>query len=484
MANIDTGDPIVEEFKRRADAMQSRASPPRLYGNDLDMLLVEWKSEASKGRVDDEIKSVAKIGSSGPVRVRIVLTHRDVPHPETVKGLTELFSRFAIPSTFLNESLRHVSQSFGTQTTADGTNFVWFHLLSLDIPKLSGDEAQLRKQKGPFYSDWVKPGFVLKLERCQTTPAQSCSTTSSTGISVPLSQTAPPQNHSCITLFCFGAPPTLGDRMKVLKGTATGSDLSKDPYALVDIVFEEMHQHMDKAAWGLATDFGKIETRTLELAPPYGVDVDEIDFTRLHVLAKNVLYLRENIDAAGCTLESLRNQHERLPSSGPVADKETLQQAFVYRKTMFESTQRRLASLDKRMANIIELSYHMVTMIDSRVIQSESKSMKTIAVMTLIFMPLGTVAAIFGTQLIRLKDEQPYQMEVSQDFWLLWAIAGPVTGIVYILWRVWYRAAKKRLVGKKQKKEGGRRYMGWKRLKERFARLKSESRGSIELTPV
>jgi Mg2+ and Co2+ transporter CorA len=143
------------------------------------------------------------------------------------------------------------------------------------------------------------------------------------------------------------------------------------------------------------------------------------------------------------------------------------QQALEYRRTLFQSTQRRLASLDKRMSNIIQLSFHLVTQGDSRMMQSENQSMKTIAIMTLIFMPLGTVASIFGTQFMQLQEEAPHHITVSQDFWLMWIIAAPLTILVIVIWRVWYRDAKGRLVDDippRSKDEHG--YMGWKELRQ------------------
>jgi hypothetical protein len=64
--------------------------------------------------------------------------------------------------------------------------------------------------------------------------------------------------------------------------------------------------------------------------------------------------------------------------------------------------------------------------------------MKTVAVMMLIFTPLGTVATIFGAQLIHVGDEPPHRMDLSEDFWLLWAIAVPLTILVVVIWRGWH----------------------------------------------
>lgn len=70
--------------------------------------------------------------------------------------------------------------------------------------------------------------------------------------------------------------------------------------------------------------------------------------------------------------------------------------------------------------------------------------MKTIAVTMLFFTPLSTVASIFGSQFMGLKDEAPHHITVSQDFWLLWIIAIPLTIVVFIIWRKGWVA----LVGK------------------------------------
>ena len=186
-------------------------------------------------------------------------------------------------------------------------------------------------------------------------------------------------------------------------------------------------------------------------------------FTALHNLAKHTTYLRENCDSALATLSGLRQHHAAVIGDHPEPAQEFTRQALEYRRTLFQSTQRRLASLDKRMANIIQLSFHLVTQGDSRLMQSENKSMKTIAVVTLIFMPLSTTAGIFGSQFMKLDEDAPFHIRVSQDFWLLWIIAVPLTAIVLLVWRVWYIEARDRLVDElPPQKDGERRWLGWK----------------------
>ena len=186
-------------------------------------------------------------------------------------------------------------------------------------------------------------------------------------------------------------------------------------------------------------------------------------FTGLHNLAKHTIYLRENCDAALATVRDLQDSHTATIGGQPNAAQKFTRQALKYRATLFQSTRSRLASLDARMANIIQLSFHIVTQGDSRLMQSENQSMKTIAIMTLIFMPLGTVAGIFGTQFMKLKDEAPFSLTVSRDFWLMWIIAIPLTVIVLVVWRVWYMDARGRLIDELPPRvEGERNFMGWK----------------------
>lgn len=145
------------------------------------------------------------------------------------------------------------------------------------------------------------------------------------------------------------------------------------------------------------------------------------------------------------------------------------QDMLKYRKTIFQSTQGRLVALDQRMTNMLELSFHLVTQRDSRIMQSEALSMKMIAVVTLIFVPLGTVAAVFGAQLINMEDKAPFRVHVSQDFWLLWVIAIPLTCLVMLIWGVWYRKERAQLRDETPRVPAAERSdMGWNRLKASF----------------
>lgn len=201
----------------------------------------------------------------------------------------------------------------------------------------------------------------------------------------------------------------------------------------------------------------------LAMTPARASQLPRDHFTGLHNLTKHVTYLQENCDSALATLSGLRHHHAAMIGDHPESAQEFTREALEYRKTLFDSTQRRLASLEKRMANVVQLSFHLVTVADSRLMHSENASMKIIAITTLIFLPLGTVAGIFGTQFMKLDDDAPFHMRVSQDFWLLWVVALPLTGVVLVIWRVWYHEVRGRFRGDLPPRvPGGRSWLGWK----------------------
>lgn len=390
----------------------------------------------------------------------------------------ELFESCEIPSAFVSEGLQGISRSFGTHFDADGTACVWFHLLCKEV-KVEGNRIVHRRanEKNTGFQDekliaaqqqsqanfsWLKPGFVLKIRKPgMTKPLRTSSSASNNTLAAPASQ-------SQVELFCFGAPSTLVNRFRRLTNVASSDDLIQDPYLLLDIVFEEIYKVLDRAGWAVANIFGPIETETLHMASKPGKatkDLPNDHFTGLHNLAKHTIYLRENCESAMATLEDLRYCHKMRNGEHPNSSQQLTRQSLQYRKTLFESTQFRLESLNARMANIVELSFHIVTQGDSRLMQSESQSMKTIAVMTLVFMPMGTVAGIFGTEFIRLDDDRPFHVTISADFWMLWVIVVPLTAALLIAWRISYNNAKHRLIDDvPQLPQSITRYMGWTNL--------------------
>ncbi|KAF1844803.1 uncharacterized protein K460DRAFT_285040 [Cucurbitaria berberidis CBS 394.84] len=483
----------LQEFEARIPRVFTKE---RDGGNsNIPLHVFKWSEGTPNGTEISGLKSVEELETQCQGTIRVIFAPQDVPAPATGDGLVELFKKCNIPSAFVEEGLQGVSQSFAAHRDVDGTVFVWFHFLCKDIAVSNNRIVHLKTREDMENNDdksrleaqeqsqanftWLKPGFVLKMrDQRGSSPMPNRTMTSSSD-----STLAAPSTKALVELLCFGAPITLRDRFQELKTVATCDDLLQDPYVLLEIVFGEMYKVIDRTGWAVSDIFGAIETQTLGMASKPGKATKELlndHFTGLHNLAKHTIFLRENCESALATLDGLKEHHKGVVGDLSSPSQELTRQALKYRKTLYQSTQRRLTSLDARMANIIQLSFHIVTQGDSRLMQSENQSMKTIAVMTLLFMPLSTVATIFGTQFMKVQDEAPFHITVSQDFWLLWLIAVPLTGIVMIVWRVWYMDARGRLVDDIPQGKPG--FMGWKTLKQTLRRQNETQNGHHKVT--
>lgn len=81
--------------------------------------------------------------------------------------------------------------------------------------------------------------------------------------------------------------------------------------------------------------------------------------------------------------------------------------------------------------------------------QADSNSMATIALVTLIFLPMSVVSVsdflrdynssllilqtVFGSQFF---DFGPHMLHMSQSFWVFWVISIPLTLLILYIWRL------------------------------------------------
>lgn len=76
----------------------------------------------------------------------------------------------------------------------------------------------------------------------------------------------------------------------------------------------------------------------------------------------------------------------------------------------------------------------------NHIMQEDSSSMKTIAMVTLFFLPATAVASIFSSAFFSfdVDDDGSQQFVLSQHFWIFWAVSIPLTVVVYLSWKLWH----------------------------------------------
>lgn len=79
--------------------------------------------------------------------------------------------------------------------------------------------------------------------------------------------------------------------------------------------------------------------------------------------------------------------------------------------------------------------------------------MKTLAAVTVIFLPSTFVAALFSMPLFQWDTKTVGHSVVSKQFWIFWVVSIPLTIVTLILWFAWMRLQTRRRRVREQEDE-------------------------------
>ncbi|EKG16482.1 Mg2+ transporter protein CorA-like/Zinc transport protein ZntB [Macrophomina phaseolina MS6] len=228
------------------------------------------------------------------------------------------------------------------------------------------------------------------------------------------------------TLLCFDAPPTL---LKEFNDLKLAEAQQNDAYFILTIILQELFRVMDNVAWTLADVFRGVEKDTLERTAHDKRVGKSINFSELHNISKHQIYLSEAFQAAQYMIGDIFRSYEDRLRKKTIQGAQNVEQKFLHISRMFKATHLRLASLEKRVANITSLAFNIVT-------QDDSSSMHTIALITLVFLPSTLIATVFSSSFFdfSIGNADGASIHLSSLFWVFWVIAIPVTAVVVYLW--------------------------------------------------
>ena len=75
--------------------------------------------------------------------------------------------------------------------------------------------------------------------------------------------------------------------------------------------------------------------------------------------------------------------------------------------------------------------------------QNDSYAMKTIAVLTLLFLPAAGIGTIFSMPFFNVdfQNRATENLEVARSFWIFWIVTLPITAALFAAWWWAYRRA-------------------------------------------
>jgi Mg2+ and Co2+ transporter CorA len=150
----------------------------------------------------------------------------------------------------------------------------------------------------------------------------------------------------------------------------------------------------DTSVWTLRDIIRNIELTRNTISPP------RPDYPRLHDLARHIIHSSETLSIAIETMSSMIDQYEAYLAERPSLSKAAITKSQQTRKSIqFQTSllrclKARSIALEDRLRNEINLAFNVVSQYDSavtvrigRAAQNDSAAMKTIAVLTLVFLP-------------------------------------------------------------------------------------------------
>ena len=193
----------------------------------------------------------------------------------------------------------------------------------------------------------------------------------------------------------------------------------------------------DRAVWGVRDWVRALEKSRVPSERP------RPDYRRFHDMARHAIHVIETLELATNSVSGILAHHSRISGGSSPASAET-RDTIANRLTFFadllRSQHARSASNRARLQNEIQLTFNVVAQYDARMsvkigraAQADGAAMRTVAFVTLTFLPATFVCAIFSTSFFDFDAEKGV-WSASDEFWRYWAVAVPVTAFTAVTW--------------------------------------------------
>lgn len=212
-----------------------------------------------------------------------------------------------------------------------------------------------------------------------------------------------------------------------------------DPFWVYPHLVEQIALMQEPSVWGIRDHVRLTETEGKPEGRP------QPDYRRLHDIARHAIHVNETLDVALQNLEHILTQHESYTNSIPdnaSPASEDIHLRLRSWQSFIANLRSRSISNEKRLQNEIQLAFNTVAQHDAsvtleigRATQLDSATMKTIAFVTLTFLPPTFICAIFSMSFFDFGGDSGWTM--SSKFWIYWVFAIPTTIFTTLVWTYW-----------------------------------------------
>ncbi|KAG8677612.1 hypothetical protein FPOAC2_03745 [Fusarium poae] len=258
-------------------------------------------------------------------------------------------------------------------------------------------------------------------------------------------------------LIVFEAPKQTHLRSLFPSPVLTNShkDALHDPFWVYPRLLEQLAGLQDNSVWAVRDRVRNIEKEDLRKKP-------NPRYRHMHDTARHAIHVSETLEVAEKTVASIVQQHNVFREDIGWGDKirnagyRRVDERLLWYDHILQSLRCRASANKERLLNEVQLAFNSVAQYDSRIAvkigratQSDSAAMKTIAFVTLAFLPGTFISALFSMSFFNVDDDTG-QWSVSRKIWMYFAIAIPVTFITSGLWLLWQRCFPPAWIGEEE----------------------------------
>ncbi|KAK3335949.1 hypothetical protein B0T19DRAFT_408056 [Cercophora scortea] len=223
-------------------------------------------------------------------------------------------------------------------------------------------------------------------------------------------------------VLCVDIPPDFSAELqRTLQKRATALDF-RDPFAMHADLVDRMIIYSDIAVWRVRDPIRVLEKSRLRMGQI---------FEPIHDISRHAIHTAEVLESAVETLTEIRRFQEEIHADlfedlGKTYKLRAREYAQ-FQITLVKNMKLRSDSSTERLKNEVNLAFNNIARQDNSV-------MKSIALLTMIFLPATFFSALFSTTFFNFDNDE---WKVSNKLWVYWVIIVPATIIIVILWRVW-----------------------------------------------
>ncbi|KAF2820940.1 hypothetical protein CC86DRAFT_471078 [Ophiobolus disseminans] len=244
------------------------------------------------------------------------------------------------------------------------------------------------------------------------------------------------------TILCIGASSSFKELLQDAHKRLEAALPLAEPYSLHLPLVEAVIAMQDLSVWYVRDIVRSVEKdRSL---PARGSK----DFVMMHEGARHAIHSFETLSVTIETVEAMHQHIALLADKSKQAsgiEPKTLLKVrmhMAFQARMLRNLLLRSQSNKERLQNEIALAYNMIAQRDSQVMTGlgeaarlDSGAMKTIAVVTMAFLPPTFLSAIFSMSFFNYTPEQTGTgWSVSSEFWVYWVCAVPLTCLTLAIW--------------------------------------------------